>query len=550
MKFTPSSHANPVAAAAGCDRARSARQPGDRDLSVAPRAQVLRPLRSRSQPAAAATGKLFSLSKLGVALGFALVWSNPTLAAITESKNFGLEVKITGQSEDDRDLGTLGGGDVNGVGLDLRPWVYGESGNWSAYAMGQAVTSTDIIETDTLQQSDGASTESSNNSDRKSKKNYLAMREFWIGYSGLTPYPGEQLKFGRQRLRNDDGQWRDTNIEALNWTFDTTLLRANVGIAERFSEYRTDLKELAPEDKDRLHVYGDVAYQWTPGHWAGVRAHHSHDDGKLDYPVPGEATDSLDKRQNGDLTWLGLEANSDAYSLRNGNTVNYWASITGMSGDRDKVNALNADGTRPAQAKSGENLDGWATDLGVRLRLDPKWQVGAAYARASGDYEQNGLESNRSNYTGTRSRVHRFGEAFRGEMNNMQTATLFGSWMLADEYDASLIYHKFWRVDGNKPVGSNGINAVENNYDDATGALLSSSSLPLRDGEKDLGQEVDLVVTKYFKQGLLPAALSQSIDEPSALVRFRGGVFKPGDAYGKSVDSYMHRAFVDVIWRF
>jgi alginate production protein len=59
----------------------------------------------------------------------------------------------------------------------------------------------------------------------------------------------------------------------------------------------------------------------------------------------------------------------------------------------------------------------------VRLRLDPQWQVGAAYARASADYEQNGLESNRSNYTGTRSRVHRFGEAFRGEMNNMQTAT-------------------------------------------------------------------------------------------------------------------------------
>ncbi|MEB0048892.1 hypothetical protein, partial [Pseudomonas sp. Dout3] len=26
--------------------------------------------------------------------------------------------------------------------------------------------------------------------------------------------------------------------------------------------------------------------------------------------------------------------------------------------------------------------------------------------------------------------------------------------------------------------------------------------------------------------------------------------FKPGDAYGKEVDSYMHRAFIDVIWRF
>ena len=221
-----------------------------------------------------------------------------------------------------------------------------------------------------------------------------------------------------------------------------------------------------------------------------------------------------------------------------------------MSGHRDSVNPLNADGSRPVDASQGSHINGWATDLGVRLRLDPNWQVGAAYARASGDYEQNGLESNRSNFTGTRSRTHRFGEAFRGEMNNLQTATLFGSWQLREDYDASLIYHKFWRVDGQKDVGSNGINAVQNNYDDATGALLSSASLPLQDGKKDLGQEVDLVVTKYFKQGLLPAALSQSIDEPSALVRFRGGVFKPGDAYGKSVDSYMHRAFVDVIWRF
>jgi len=494
--------------------------------------------------------KLNPFVKAGIGLSFALLWSCPTLAAMTNTKHMGLDVKITGQSEDDRDLGTAPGGDVNGVGLDLRPWVYGESGNWSAYAMGQAVTSTDIIETDTLQQSDTEGTQGSNDDGRKSKKNYLAMREFWVGYGGLTPYPGEVLKFGRQRLRNDDGQWRDTNIEALNWTFDTTLLKANIGVAERFSEYRTDLTELAPQDKDRLHVFGDVATQWTPGQWVGLRAHHSHDDGKLDYPTPGEASDTSDKKQNGDLSWVGLEANSDAYNWRNTNPVNYWASVTGMSGDRDTVNPLNADGSRPAEAKRSGDVDGWATDLGVRLRLDPKWQVGAAYARSSADYEQNGLQSNRSNYTGTRARVHRFGEAFRGEMNNMQSATLFGSWMLQDDYDASLVYHKFWRVDGNKPVGSNGINAVDNNYDDVTGALLSSTSLPLEDGNKDLGQEVDLVVTKYFKQGLLPASLSKSIDEPAALVRFRGGVFKPGDAYGNQVDSYMHRAFVDVIWRF
>ncbi|KAF0863016.1 alginate export family protein [Pseudomonas sp. LD120] len=549
MKLTPY-NAPPVAAAAGCDRAHRARQACTRALSDQAQAAASPPLRAPTHPAAVSTGKCFNLSKLGMALGVAMLWSNPTLAALTDTQNFGLDVKVTGQSEDDRDLGTQSGGDVNGVGLDLRPWVYGERGNWSAYAMGQVVTSTDVIETDTLQPSGDDASQPSSNDDRKPQKNYLAMREFWVGYSGFTAYPGEQLKFGRQRLRNDDGQWRDTNIEALNWTFDTTLLRANVGAAERFSEYRTDLKELAPKDKDRLHLYADAAYQWTPGQWVGIRAHHTHDDGKLDDAQPGVASDPLDKKHNGDLTWLGLEANSDAYNFRNTHTVNYWASLTGMRGDRDTVNPLNADGSRPTQTKRGDNLDGWATDLGVRLRLDPNWQVGAAYARASAEYEQNGLQSNRSNYTGTRSRVHRFGEAFRGEMNNTQSATLFGSWQLREDYDASLVYHKFWRVDGNKPVGSNGINAVDNNYDDATGALLGSTSLPLQDGKKDLGQEMDLVVTKYFKQGLLPAALSQSIDEPSALVRFRGGVFKPGDAYGKEVDSYMHRAFIDVIWRF
>ncbi len=486
--------------------------------------------------------------KAGLGLGFALLWSCPTLAAMTAEKNFGLDVKITAQSEDDRDLGTRSGGDVNGLGLDLRPWVYGERGNWSAFAMGQAVAATDIIETDTLRQSgDEAESDNSNTDGREADKSYLAMREFWVGYSGLTAYPGEQLRFGRQRLRNDDGMWRDTNIEALNWTFDTTLLRANLGVAERFSEYRTDLTELAPEDKDRLHVYGDIATQWTPGHWVGLRAHHTHDDGNL--KSPGQTVDELDKTRTGDLTWLGLEANSDAYNWRNQNRVNYWGSVTWLTGDRDSLNTTTVNGEQVASGKQSGDVNAWATDLGIRLRLDPNWQVGAAYARGSGgggsdgssNHEQTGLESNRSNFTGTRSRVHRFGEAFRGELGNLQAATLFTSWQLRDDYDASLIYHKFWRVDGDQNIGSSGINAVVED---------NGINRPLIQGEKDLGQEMDVVVTKYFKQGLLPASLSQSVDEPSALVRLRAGVFKPGDAYGKDTDSYMHRAFVDVIWRF
>lgn len=495
--------------------------------------------------------KLNPLMAAGMGLGFTLLWACPTLAALTEEQNFGLEVKVTAQAEDDRDLGTRSGGDVNGIGLDLRPWVYGERGNWSAYAMGQLVTATDTIQTDPLEQTtnneiNGSSTREArgNASEREVDKSYLALREFWIGYSGFTPYPGELLKVGRQRLRNDDGQWHDVNIEAVNWVFDTTLLRANLGAAQRFSEYRTDLTELSPQDEDRMHLFGDINYQWTPGHWAGVRAHYSHDDGKL--KDEGEMLDDLDKTANGDLTWLGLQANSDAYNYRNTNPVNYWGSLTWLTGDRSQIGVVPTVGDEyAAGAKTNRNVNGWATDLGVRFRLDPQWQVGAAYSRASKNYEQNGLESNRSNWTGTRSRVHRFGEAFQGEMANVESGSLFASWQMNDEYDASLIYHNFRRVDGNARIGSAGINPAR---EEPVGTF---SSLPLEnDGRKDLGQEMDLVVTKYFKGGLLPAAVSQSFDEPSALVRLRAGVFKPGDAYHNGVDNYMHRAIVDVIWRF
>ncbi|AVF54373.1 alginate export family protein [Pseudomonas fulva] len=484
--------------------------------------------------------------KAGIGLGFALLWSCPSLAQVTAERNFGLEVKVTGQSEDDRDLGTRPGGDVNGLGLDLRPWVYGERGNWSAYAMGQAVTATDTIETDTLRQNDDGTTTDTGADSRQPDKSYLAMREFWVGYSGLTAYPGEQLRLGRQRLRSDDGMWRDTNIEALNWTFDTTLLKADLGVARRFSEYRTDLTDLAPQDEDRTHLYGNVAAQWTPGQWVGLRAHHTHDSGSL--KNPGQTVDALDKTRTGDLTWLGLEANSDAYNWRNEHDVNYWGSLTWLTGNRDTLSSRQVGDQQVATGTQRGDVNAWATDLGVRLRLNPQWQVGAAYARGSGggdeggnNFEQTGLESNRSNFTGTRSRVHRFGEAFRGELGNLQAATLFASWQLRDDYDASFLYHRFWRVDGAQNIGSSGINAVVND---------NGINRPLVEGEKDLGQEMDVVVTKYFKQGLLPASMSQAIDEPSALVRLRAGVFKPGDAYGKEADSYMHRAFVDVIWRF
>ncbi|WP_213875215.1 alginate export family protein [Pseudomonas sp. dw_358] len=485
----------------------------------------------------------------GIGLSMASLWSCPTLAELTAEQNFGIEVKGTGDFEGDRDLGTRAGGEVNGIGVDLRPWAFGHWDNWSAYGMGQIVSATDTIQTDPLDSPANNPISSGQNvsNNRKAADTYLALREFWVGYSGLTPYPGEILKFGRQRLRNDDGEWRDSNIEALNWDFETTLLKAHVGSAERFSDYRTDYSQLTPTDKDRLHVYGDAYYQWMPGQWAGLRLHHTHDDGDL--KNQGARMDDLDKTSNGNLTWLGLDLNSDAYEFQNLHALNYWTNVTWINGHVDRNHpSVGTDGYLRANQTEGSDISGWATDLGARLRLATQWQVGAAYSRASKNYQQNGLQSNRSNWTGTRTRIARYGEAYLPDMANVESGSLFGTWQLRDEDDASLIYHKFRRVDGNSPIGTTGIDPAT---DASDGVQVSSmTALPLNDGSKDLGQEVDLVLTHYFKAGQLPALASDQFDEPSALIRLRAGVFKPGDAYGSGVDNYMHRAIVDVIWRF
>lgn len=445
--------------------------------------------------------------------------------------SYGANLKITAQSIEDLDLGTRDGGDFNGVGLSVRPWVYSQRNEWSAYLMAEAFVASDVIESDTSE----SDTIDSNDA-RERDDNFLALHEFWVDYGGFTAYPGESLRLGRQKIRSLDGLWWDSNIEALRWNFDTSLLSSHFGIAERFSDYRTDLDELAPQDKDRLHLLGDLAAQWRPGQWVGLKLHHSDDSGSL--PNPGEEVDQLSKTYRGQLTWLGIESSGDFYTDRSSLPLSYMASMTWLTGNADVLSTRTVGGVRRAAGETSQDIDAWALDLGLRWNIDDHWRLGATYSRTSGgsdgddseQFVQTDLQSNRANFTGTNTAINRFGEAYRGELNNLQAASLFGAWQLNRDYDVSLIYHRFWRVD--------------EQADSASG--LQAALLP---GEKDLGQEVDLVLTRYFNEGQMPAELGW-LGARSALVRFRGGLFLPGDAFAGDSDSKMHRAVVDLVWRY
>ncbi|MDR0736856.1 MAG: alginate export family protein [Zoogloeaceae bacterium] len=461
-----------------------------------------------------------------------LLGAFPAWAAPPEGDNLGIDARIIARAEDDRDLGSREGGDIHGLSLDLRPWGYFGRGAWSAFTMAQIVSASNS----TLPSTDFHD-ETRRDDSREADNNYLALREFWIGYSGLTAYPGEELRFGRQRLRHEDGLWRDTTVESLSWSLDTTLLRASLGVAERFSEYRSDIHELAPEDRDRLHVFGGVARQWRHGHWVGFDFHHSRDRGH--FKRPGEVVDDLDKTRAGTLTWLGLRAGSDAFASRNEQPFNYWASAIWLGGQRKRLVSATVNGQRIAISEQSDDARAWGVDLGLRWRFAQDWQAGLAYAHGGGggsqgrhDFQQTGLESNRSRFTGVATQVHRFGEAFRGELANLRSASIFASWQARGGYDASVVVHRFWRASGSQPVGDSGISAAMPN------------------DSKDVGEEIDLIATMYFKNGLLPDALGQIIDEPSASLRFRAGIFWPGNAYGRQADAAMYRVSVDVLWRF
>jgi len=488
---------------------------------------------------------------LGLGLGATLMCGAPVQATpVGPDRNFGLEVKITAESEEDRDLDTRNGGDASGVAIDLRPWVYGQRGNWGGMLMLQGVAGTDIIETDptdpNFDDEDGTPGSFSRDSSRDPDKSYLALREFWIDYAGLTPYPGEHVRLGRQRVRSltNDSTWWDIHIESLNWTLDTSLLRAQLGAAERFDEYRTDLDNVSAEDKDRTHYFGGLDYQWRPGHWAGFKVHHTSDDGDLPDSPEDAYEDKQSKSYTGDLTWLGVHLDGDFFNYRSTMPLNYWAEFTWLTGHMDQRHFDN--NNKPDHYRDMD-VDAWAVDLGLRWRVNDQWRLGAAYARGSGgegedeseQFMQTGMQSNRSNFTGLRTRIHRFGEAFRGELTNLQVGTLFASWTPTPDYEASLVYHRFWRVDDDEDLGQNGVSPYDKNGKPA-----------LKTGDSDLGQEIDLVVTRYFNGGLLPAGWGGEQDEQSALLRLRGGLFLPGSAYASKGDTQMHRVFVDLIWRY
>ena len=433
-----------------------------------------------------------------------------------------IKSKLSFISEGDRRLGLGSNGETksNEAGLDIKPeWVWQLSPHWRSKLRLQAFGATGQV--DVSDEIGGTTT----------TDGFLALREAWLDYNGLSDYPGESIRFGRERLKENSGIWWDDDITLTRWIFNTSLLDATVGVAQKFAELRTDTNELQGYEQDIARMFVHTRWQWRKGHYLGFLATHGQGYGSQadEYAARGQ---TLDDSFTDSLTWTAIQADRSYFDWHSHDAFQYFASVAAVNGT-DTV--IGTDPSAPSGFSDRErDVSGWAADLGARAQLldTPRWVVGAHGAVASGGggpgesdaFRQTSLESNRSRFTGTRSQVQRFGEAIQPEWTNLKVFTLYTALSDRDTWDANLLYHRYWLSDENGAVQSD---LVEPGF---TGS------------SDDLGQSVDLVLGYYGD--------SASTSWAAFDVRLRGGVFMPGDAYGEDADDARHRVVVDVSKRF
>jgi alginate production protein len=449
------------------------------------------------------------------ALGAAVLMAAAAPAAAVDT-DYAWKINVTGEGDGGRDAGLADRSDETEAFLDTTPWAHFQfSPQWSAFVRARLFAPTGEV----------LGNGNDNNNASATGKTFVGLKEAWVDYGGLTSYPDESIRLGRQRIRQDDALYWDDDIDALRWIFNTTLLQAEVGVGKEFSTYRTDDVELPPEQKDRLYTFGTLSGEWHPQQRIGLRFVHADDRGLQ--PEPGQIVDSETKLQNGHMTWAGFFANNHYYDGLDSPPLAYDASMTWLFGSQRT--AFVDPALHTVTGEDSGNLHAWMANAGLRYRIPAErfpLQLGASYAYSSGghagdvgdQFVQTGLQSNYSTFTGTRALISRFTDSYRAELGNLRVGTAYASVNLGN-WDTSLIYSQYHRVHGDAPV------TVDN-------LLVDPNTI-----SRDLGNGYDLVLTRYLG-GKTEQRSYLLADEHQSSLRLRGSIFDPGAAYASAEQEY------------
>jgi alginate production protein len=399
--------------------------------------------------------------------------------------------------ESSHELGTSPDAEEDEAGINVRPRLYSRlSENWHSLISLQLFYATNPVELqsdefDEPRESDG----------------FVGVRQLWLEWGGLTDYPGEALRFGRERLRIEDGLVLDSDIVTARWVWDTTLLKGGVGIAEETGTFRSDEFELPESEQGLRRVYGMLRWQYQYNSF--LSGHVIRTDGSDNIVTAPQ------------LTWSGASIDNGYFDFRIRLPWQYYFSAYGVTG-HETIDGVETE------------VQGWAVDGGMRWRSRGGFSFGTQLAftddRREG-FRQTGLQSNRSYYTGARNRMHRFNEALRADFRNMAVGTLYLGWMPdGAPWEVGLAGHSLRLRDERGPFEARG-------YD---GRIDGTDA--------DLGRAADLIFSWFWDKQ--ENVLFEDVDMDSH-VRIMLSGFYPGEAFNAGgIDRRVNRGIVDWVMRF
>ena len=467
------------------------------------------------------------------------------LPALAVTADWTVKLRGGGMSEDDRDLGTDAVPEEHNESfLELTPQLHTQfSPDFANFIRVQGFFPSGMV----VQNEHDEPVE---------VEGYASLREFWIEYGGITDYPGEVLRLGLQRLRDPDGLWWDRDIETARWIYDTTLFQFQIGASKQFNTYRTDDYELPESQRDRAYGFMGIATQWLPRNFVGARLAYGTDqrelppagttfeaDGGTEVdPVSGATLDTYREPQVRRFSWLGVFLDNRYFEPERGPGVAYRVEVIGLAGNlrRTEISDPDTSTTGTPGTSTGEteqDVEAVGGDAGLRIRFGDAFPLtlGGGYAYGQGgsdnsrlhDFRQTGLHSNRSRFTGTRTYINRFNEAFQADLTNLRVVTAFVSLPLT-QWDVSLIGHRFQRDDPDRGVSTDGIDVQ-----------------PLPNGSPDLGNGYDVVITRHFDRARRGYSAE---DDLRSNVRVRASRFTPGDAYGTTLQDQVRVILEGTLW--
>jgi alginate production protein len=431
----------------------------------------------------------------------------------------------------ERDLGLTDDDENQHFQLNLAPRaLIAFSPSWTGYLRGRIYLPTSRASPFDLEQADNAG----------DTNGFAGLNEFWLQFNGITSYPGEAVRLGRQRIRQSDGEWWDQDADSLRWFMDTTLRSAEVGVAHQFSNYRTDSALVPLEQRDRTYLFARVATRLGVNNTVGARVTHTMDHNPL--PAIGSFVSAEEKLSDADLTWIGLYAAKGFYeSVSEEQRFAYAIDATYLTGTQD---VATRDISDTITSHLSQTVGAWNASAAFRVQPLSRFpvHVGGAYTYSQGgqsggrsqQYRQAGMQSNSSYFTGTQTLTSRYNEMLQPELGNLRIITGFASFDFENQ-SASVIFERFRKDDSAAPIITQNVTV-----------LPSTTSA-------DIGNGVDLVYAYYFGRTPRTPRMLETGDafltqERRSLISLRASMFQPGDAYDASAKS-VYRLMLEVtLW--